>query len=112
MTKTIPIYPTEEQIAELVLGPGRVEEWRGLAVVLEREGMPQLDPMFGRRNWEAVQWWFRMRSRIGTMTAVGGATLGKVDGEETCPPRKRPDLSSGPVATVHRLHTGPRDETS
>lgn len=101
----MPLYPTEAQIAREVLGPGRLDEWRGLVVVLEREGFPPIRPRYGGRFWEACVEWFRSENGLSTMAAGG---FGTEDGIETCPtPRKKRRDSSGEnVATVHKLHTG------
>lgn len=59
-----PLYPDEKTIAELVLGRKRAKEWRGLAIVLERQGLPPIDPQFGGRYWPAVVRWFDRRNRL------------------------------------------------
>lgn len=102
---TMPLYPTEAQIAREVLGPGRLAEWKGLAVVLEREGFPPIQPRFGGRYWEACVQWFRAKNGLGSIETVGFAE----DGVETCPEpkrKRRQDSSGGHVATVHKLPTG------
>ncbi|WP_313901206.1 hypothetical protein [Methylobacterium sp. J-048] len=38
-----------------MLGPKRAKVWPGLAVVLERSGLPRVDVMFGGRYWPAVR---------------------------------------------------------
>jgi hypothetical protein len=54
-----PLYPTEAEIARLVLGKEtRIEEWRGLAIALEAHGLPKINPMTGRRYWPAVRAFF------------------------------------------------------
>jgi|SRR5215813_4110744 len=107
----MPLYPTEAQIARKVLGVGRLDEWKALAVVLERDGLPPVKPLFGGRYWPAVEQWFQTHEG---MVSIAPGRFGPPDGVETCPkPReKRQDSSSAHVATVHRLSTGPRDETS
>lgn len=49
------LYPDEKEIALAVLGPSRARYWTGLAVVLERGGLPKVDPEFGGRYWPAVR---------------------------------------------------------
>lgn len=61
----MPFFPPEREIAREVLGPGRVAEWRALAVILERRGMPQIDPVFGARYWPAVRVWLDRRNGLG-----------------------------------------------
>lgn len=107
---TMPLYPSEAQIAREVLGPGRTEEWKGLVQVLEREGFPPIQPLYGGRFWEACLEWFRIRNGL---SSIAPGRFGPEDGEETCPtPRKKRRVSSGEsVATVHALHTGSREKT-
>lgn len=49
------LYPDEAEIARLILGPKRARAWSGLAVVLERSGLPKVNPMMGGRYWPAVR---------------------------------------------------------
>lgn len=51
---TSALYKSEDEIARLVLGDN-VKSWNALAAVWEREGLPQIDPMTGRRFWPAVE---------------------------------------------------------
>jgi hypothetical protein len=48
------LYKPEAEIAELVLGVG-ARKWPAISIVLEREGLPRIDPMMGMRFWPAVQ---------------------------------------------------------
>ncbi|WP_244473018.1 hypothetical protein [Methylobacterium sp. Leaf100] len=49
------LFPDENEIAHCVLGKGRTRMWFGLAHVLERHGLPRIDPQFGGRYWPAVK---------------------------------------------------------
>lgn len=49
------LYPDEQEIGRLILGVERAKYWRGLAIVLERDGFPRIDPEFGGRYWPAVR---------------------------------------------------------
>ena len=49
------LFPDEAEIAVAVLGQARAKQWPGLAVVLERNGLPRVDPQFGARYWPAVK---------------------------------------------------------
>ena len=49
------LFPDEAEIAKLVLGTKRAKAWPGLAVVLERSGLPRVNVMFGGRYWPAVR---------------------------------------------------------
>jgi hypothetical protein len=48
------LYKSEDEIARLVLGDD-LKQWKALAAVWEREGLPRIDPMTGRRFWPAVE---------------------------------------------------------
>jgi hypothetical protein len=54
------LYPDEGKLARLVLGD-RAGEWPAKAAVLEREGLPRIDPLMWGRFWPAVKKWFFMR---------------------------------------------------
>jgi hypothetical protein len=54
------------------------EGWAAQALVLEREGLPRVDPLMGGRYWRAVVAFLDRRS--GLQTANDTAD---VDGEET-----------------------------
>ena len=56
--------PDEAEIARLILGPKRAKAWSGLAVVLERSGLPRVDPMMGGRYWPAVRAFFDRRHHV------------------------------------------------
>ena len=58
---SLPMYADDTEIARAILGPGRAAEWKALAVVLEREGLPPRDPLMGGRYWPGVQAWFAKR---------------------------------------------------
>lgn len=58
--KPIPLYATDKQIAQALYGldaPADVlRSWCSAAAVLERQGLPKRDPLFGnRRFWPAVE---------------------------------------------------------
>jgi hypothetical protein len=80
----IPLFPTEAHIARLVLGPGRGGEWKGIAHVLERQGLPKIDHLMGGRYWPAVKVFFDYRAGIGTK-----APPPALDGQENWPTSRR-----------------------
>lgn len=84
----LPLFLDEVDIARLVLGPGRVSEWKVIAQSLEFQGLPRVDPVFGGRYWPAVKAWFDRRAGIGTMT-VPAAPDGKEDWDAIKNGRKR-----------------------
>ena len=67
------LYRTEEQIAEDVLGPGSLIRWRSLAMILERQGMPQIDPLMGGRYGPAVKAFFDRRAGLSERTVPSRA---------------------------------------
>lgn len=58
------LYPSEEEIARRVLGPCKAKDWAALAAVWEREGLPRIDALVGRRYWPAVRTWFDHRNGL------------------------------------------------
>ena len=60
----LPLYPNEKQIAVAILGPQRAHEWKAKAALLEREGLPPIDPLMGGRSWVATQRFFAMRDGL------------------------------------------------
>lgn len=54
MARAPSLYKDEREIARLVLGDNATG-WGALAAVWEREGLPRIDPMTGRRFWPAVE---------------------------------------------------------
>ncbi|TSJ64606.1 hypothetical protein FO470_04930 [Starkeya sp. 3C] len=75
--REMPLYPSEAEIARELLGPNRAGEWRGLAALLERKGLPTVDPLFGGRYWPAVKAYLDRRAGL-----VNVAVPSVPDGEE------------------------------
>ncbi|MEY9184883.1 hypothetical protein [Bradyrhizobium sp. USDA 313] len=62
---TIPLYPSEAEIAVLVLGAKRAREWPAKARYLEdKHGLPRIDEVMGGRFWPAVVEYFRRRHGV------------------------------------------------
>ncbi len=102
-----PLYATEEEIASAVLGPGHLEEWRALATVWERSGLPRIDAETGRRYYPAVKAW--LDRKYGLTTAAPAAIP---HGREawSCPPDSRRQVSHGdpePMAPIARIGSRP-----
>ena len=57
------LYKGEGEIAMLVLGDD-AKRWPELAVMFEREGMPQIDPLTGKRFYPAVEQFFANRHGV------------------------------------------------
>jgi hypothetical protein len=85
-----PLYASEEQVAEMVFGPGHLRDWRDRAAILEREGLPKVDPMMGGRYLPAVRTFFDQRN--GVILGQNGKPVLKVpDGKDNIPcPKPRP----------------------
>ena len=54
----LPLYATDEAIGEAVLGADRSAEFKGLAILLERQGMPKINPLMRGRYVPAVKDFF------------------------------------------------------
>ena len=52
---SLPLFSDDENIGEAVLGPKRKSEFKGLATLLERDGMPKISPLWGGRYVPAVK---------------------------------------------------------
>jgi hypothetical protein len=64
----LPLFANDEQIGEAVLGWERRKEFKALAVLHEREGMPKVSPVWGGRYVPAVK--ACLDSQYGLSTAV------------------------------------------
>jgi hypothetical protein len=104
LPENLPLYPEEEQIAVAILGPERARQWAATAKILEREGLPPIDPLMGARFWPAVQKFFENRNGLddGIPAGVKSPRASRVrfvpfapdgreilDGEEAIAPERR-----------------------
>jgi hypothetical protein len=67
-------FPCEEEIARRLSQDPR--DWPAKALVLERDGLPRIDPVMGGRYWPAVRMWFHRRYGLGSLQPF------QPDGEE------------------------------
>lgn len=68
------LFPCEAEIARrLSQAP---KEWTAKAAVLEKHGLPRIDPLMGGRYWPAVLAWWNRRYGLSTVEAT------QPDGEE------------------------------
>jgi hypothetical protein len=68
------LFPAEAEIARrLSQTPA---EWRDKAIVLERQGLPRVDPLMGGRYWPAVRAFW---NRLYGLANIGAS---QPDGEE------------------------------
>ena len=70
------LYPDENELARCVLGKN-AKQWSSIATTLEREGLPQIDPLIGGRFWPAVRAFLDRRHGLSTTHIPSSA-----DGEE------------------------------
>lgn len=57
-------FPSEAEIARRLSQDPK--SWPAIALVLERQGLPRIDPLMGGRFWPAVQAWFLRRYGLTT----------------------------------------------
>ena len=71
------LFPSEAEIARRL--SQRPTEWASKAIVLERDGLPRVDPIMGGRFWPAVYAYWLRRHGLSTIEAVqtpdGGENL-------------------------------------
>ncbi|WP_043702601.1 hypothetical protein [Methylobacterium sp. 4-46] len=53
------LFPSEAEIARRL--SQTPQEWAAKAIVLERDGLPRVDPLMGGRFWPAVRAYFLAR---------------------------------------------------
>jgi hypothetical protein len=54
----LPLFAKEEAIAAALMGPGKTVEWRQIAPLLERRGLPTVDGLLGGRYTPALKAFF------------------------------------------------------
>ena len=76
------LFPCEAEIARRLSQSER--RWRAISKVLEREGLPRVDPLMGGRFWPAVVAFFEARYGVGAVSTIGSVMVvpGPPDGEE------------------------------
>lgn len=66
----IPLYPSEERIAYEIYGDdaaSMLTSWQATARILERNGLPKKNPLFGnRRYWPAVKNWLEWYNGVSS----------------------------------------------
>jgi hypothetical protein len=75
----LPLFADDEAIGAAVLGVQRAGDWPGIASLLERRGLPKIDPFMGGRYVPAVKAFFDRENGIaedGPMTPDGVEDLG------------------------------------
>lgn len=56
------LYPSERELALLILGKERANQWPAFAIVEERHGLPPIDQLLGGRYWPEVEVHLKRRS--------------------------------------------------
>jgi len=54
----LPLFASEEQLSAALMGPGKMAEWRQIAPLLERRGLPTVDGLLGGRYVPAIKAFF------------------------------------------------------
>jgi hypothetical protein len=54
----LPLFANEEAISGALMGPGKTAEWRQIAPLLERRGLPTVDGLLGGRYTPALKAFF------------------------------------------------------
>jgi hypothetical protein len=104
-----PLYLPETEVAKLVLGKARASEWPSIAKLLEKSGLPPINPVFGMRYWPGVVKWFERYEKVETLTP-GRHSSGK---ELPCPPgRGRLASNAGKMQTAQVVSIGKRASIS
>jgi hypothetical protein len=100
----LPLFATDEDIGEAVLGYDRRRDFTGLASLHERMGMPKLDPVWGGRYVPAVKAYLDSDYGLSTVTplapnGIEGSFHGKrkTAGKPRSEVAKSEDRSNGPV---------------
>ena len=115
----IPFYWSEATTADFVLGPGHQREWKDRVKMLERSGLPQIDPVMGGRYGPAVKAFFDRRHGLTDKTIPTKADQPErwktecqalPDKDPKTPKPPRPALSGAPAPTgnVSRIGSHPK----
>ena len=62
------LFPSEAEIARRL--SQTPQEWAAKARVLERDGLPRIDPLMGGRYWPAVRAYFQARYGLSGAEAL------------------------------------------
>ena len=68
------LFPCEAEVARRLSQDA--ERWAATAIVLERDGLPKIDPLMGARYWPAVQAYWNRRYGLSRVEASA------LDGQE------------------------------
>lgn len=54
----LPLFASDDAISEVVMGKGKSAEWKQIAALLERDGLPKINDLMGGRYVPAVKAFF------------------------------------------------------
>jgi hypothetical protein len=87
----LPMFASEDAIAHWLMGPGRANEWRQFAPILETRGLPKVDALMGGRYVPGVKAFFDreygLREVVPRVSPSGAENLGEWN--RRCPRTKR-----------------------
>jgi hypothetical protein len=63
--KDMGLFPSEAEIARRLSQTHA--EWAAKAIILERHGLPRIDPMMGARHWPSVVAYFNRRYGLSSI---------------------------------------------
>jgi hypothetical protein len=114
------LYPDEKRLAQWILGD-RAREWLAKAAVLERQGLPRIDPFMGGRFWPASwtrrcvrgrhnsdPWW---TDQVRAVCAGWGSRLRWRESASRSLPTARSSNSTRPDCTSLGVPTAPCSNT-
>ena len=71
--ENLPLFASDAEVGAALLGSKRACEWKGLAPLYERQGLPKIDPVIGGRYVPAIKAFFDKQYGIATLpTAQDG----------------------------------------
>jgi hypothetical protein len=109
LARQMPRYPTEAEIGRAVLGD-RAKEWPALAIILERRGMPGIDPLMGGRPWRKVEKFFDTLEDLDAEGAPGVPSPRSRVRIMDFAPDGQDNANGAQTKAFHRRRPGSRDQ--
>lgn len=101
----MPLYPSEPEIARLVLG-ARAKDWPALAIILERKGLPKVDPLMGGRCWAKVEKFFAREEGLDAPLAPDSPAPSRIRIRDFAPDGQDNPDAANPQAPHDRRRLG------
>lgn len=98
----MPLYPSEQQIARAVLGPGREKDWPSVAAHDELRNLPKIDPVHGGRYWPAVRRFYDKLNHLDDQASAAGPSTRRVRIIDTAPDGEEDFSGEKDAALQHR----------